>query len=38
MALTVLCGVLVQNAFASKYNGNIQINVNGKQRTYIVRA
>ena len=34
MALTVLCGVLVQNAFASKYNGNIQINVNGKQRTY----
>ena len=26
--------MLVQNAFASKYNGNIQINVNGKQRTY----
>ena len=34
MALSVLCGVLVQNAFASKYNGKIQIKVNGKQRTY----
>ena len=34
MALSVLFGVLVQNVYASKFNGNIQINVNGKQRTY----
>ena len=34
MALLVLCLVFATNAFAAKYNGNIQINVNGKQRTY----
>lgn len=34
MALSALCMVLVQNVFAYKYNGNIQLNVNGKQRTY----
>ena len=34
LALSILCGVLVQNVYAAKFNGNVQINVNGKQRTY----
>ena len=33
-ALLVLCIVFGQSIFASKYNGNIQLNVDGKQRTY----
>lgn len=34
LALSVLWIVLTQNVFAAKHNGNIQIKVNGKQRTY----
>ena len=34
MALSVLCLVFATGAFAAKHNGNIQIKVNGKQRTY----
>lgn len=34
VALLALCVVLCQGIWASKYNGNIQIKVNGKQRTY----
>lgn len=34
MAMTMLCLVFATSAFASKYNGKIQLKINGKQRTY----
>lgn len=34
MAMTMLCIFFATCAFAAKHNGNIQIKVNGKQRTY----
>ena len=34
LALVVMCILVAHNVLAAKHNGNIQIKVNGKQRTY----